>query len=144
MKALSVNQPWAWLIIHGGKWIENRTWRTPYRGPLAIHAGRSRRWLSDFYNARGWAIDDDAYPGRVVLPRRSDLIFGAVIGLVDLVDCVPSDHPDVRSSEWNDGAGWCWVLKQSRAIEPVAARGRLRLFDVELAANADCGLRNAD
>ncbi len=132
MKTISVNQPWAWLIIHGGKWIENRRWRTQYRGPLAIHAGLQRRWLPDFYDPRGWATDDLACPGHIVLPRRSDLIFGSVIGVVDLVDCLPSDHADVRPSEWNEGAGWCWVLRNSRPIEPVTTRGRQRLFDVEL------------
>lgn len=40
MKALSVKQPWAWAIIHAGKDIEKRTWRTDYRGPLLIHAGK--------------------------------------------------------------------------------------------------------
>ena len=40
MKTLSVRQPWAWLIVYGGKDIENRSWRTPYRGPLLIHAGK--------------------------------------------------------------------------------------------------------
>lgn len=34
MKALSIRQPWAWLIIHGGKDVENRTWHTKHRGAL--------------------------------------------------------------------------------------------------------------
>ena len=33
MKILSVRQPWAWLIVAGHKDIENRKWRTSYRGP---------------------------------------------------------------------------------------------------------------
>lgn len=41
MKALTVQQPWAWAIFHG-KDIENRTQLWSYRGPLAIHAGA--RW----------------------------------------------------------------------------------------------------
>ena len=40
MKTLSVRQPWAWLIIHGGKDIENRTWPSRYTGPLRIHAAK--------------------------------------------------------------------------------------------------------
>ena len=39
MKALSVRQPWAELIVAGLKDVENRTWRTDYRGPVLIHAG---------------------------------------------------------------------------------------------------------
>lgn len=41
--ALTVRQPWAWCIEHG-KPVENRTWQTRYRGPLAIHAGARSRF----------------------------------------------------------------------------------------------------
>ena len=40
MKALSIRQPWAWLIIHGGKDIENRCWPTKFRGRMLIHAAK--------------------------------------------------------------------------------------------------------
>ena len=40
MKALSIRQPWAWLIVCGHKPLENRSWPTPYRGPLLIHAAK--------------------------------------------------------------------------------------------------------
>jgi hypothetical protein len=39
LPALSVRQPWAWLIVNGLKDIENRPRRTLHRGPLLIHAG---------------------------------------------------------------------------------------------------------
>jgi hypothetical protein len=38
MKALSIRQPWAWLIIAGIKDIENRRWATNHRGPILVHA----------------------------------------------------------------------------------------------------------
>jgi len=41
MKALSVRQPWAWLIANNLKPIENRTWPTRYRGAFLIHAGQT-------------------------------------------------------------------------------------------------------
>jgi hypothetical protein len=41
MKALSLWQPWATLIALKKKQIETRSWRTTYRGPLAIHAAKS-------------------------------------------------------------------------------------------------------
>ena len=41
VKALTVRQPWAWATIYGGKDVENRRWRTAYRGPLLIHAGKN-------------------------------------------------------------------------------------------------------
>jgi len=40
MKALTLTQPWATLVAIGAKKIETRSWSTPYRGPLAIHAAK--------------------------------------------------------------------------------------------------------
>ena len=40
MRALSIKQPWASLIVHHGKDIENRTWPTKIRGRIAIHASK--------------------------------------------------------------------------------------------------------
>ncbi|MGC5012562.1 hypothetical protein ACLQ2R_17500 [Streptosporangium sp. DT93] len=39
IKAITIKQPWAWAIAHGGKDVENRTWGTSHTGLLAIHAG---------------------------------------------------------------------------------------------------------
>ena len=41
VRALSIRQPWAWLIIHAGKDIENRIHNTRHRGPLYIHAPKT-------------------------------------------------------------------------------------------------------
>lgn len=51
MRVLTVRQPWAWAIIHGGKDVENRLRNVAgaYRGPVAIHA--SQAWDSDLYRA---------------------------------------------------------------------------------------------
>jgi len=42
IKAISLWQPWASLVIGGHKQFETRSWRTRYRGLLAIHAARSK------------------------------------------------------------------------------------------------------
>ena len=39
--ALSIRQPWAWLIVNGHKDIENRDWPTNFRGRLLVHAGQT-------------------------------------------------------------------------------------------------------
>jgi hypothetical protein len=41
MKALSIKQPWAWLIVHGYKDIENRTFDSPRCGRIYVHAGKT-------------------------------------------------------------------------------------------------------
>jgi len=60
MKALTISQPYASLIASGEKWVENRSWPTGYRGPLAIHAGKGTQYLDrrelaeiDYANERG-------------------------------------------------------------------------------------------
>src|SRR5215472_2285942 len=74
MKALSVCQPWAWAIVHGLKTVENRYRPTRHRGPLVIHASRSRRYLGkDFANL---------LPG---LPPADRLDFGVLVGVVEVV-----------------------------------------------------------
>ena len=41
MKALTIKEPWATLIIDGYKKYEFRSWKTNYRGKILIHAGMS-------------------------------------------------------------------------------------------------------
>lgn len=110
MKAISIRQPFAWAIIAGLKLVENRTWRTHYRGPIAIHAGQSEVDLGSIPEA----------------PHR--LYFGGLIGLVDLIDCVPLGS--APESRWTLGP-WCWILANPRPIlEPIPWKGRLGLFEV--------------
>ena len=110
MKALTVCQPYAEDIADGSKMIENRTWATPYRGPLAIHAGKSRAWMGD--------------------GDRQDLVFGAVVAVADLVDC--RRWEDLPPAMWDrdDAEGpWCWILANVRRITPVYVRGAQGLWE---------------
>lgn len=146
MKALTVKQPWAWAIVHGGKTIENRATRWHYRGPLAIHAGMSldRAGCDD---ARIITSYTDAYrrnpqgvcenPWSRQPPGRRSGHFGAILGVVDLIDV----HPAIRTDDgccqpWGDtltsGYGqpgvMHLVLTNARPIDPIPCRGRLGLW----------------
>ena len=116
MRALTIRQPWASLIICGEKDVENRTWTTRYRGPLAVHAG----YRAD-HDLQPWQQD--------IVERLNTLPRGAIIGIVDLRDIV-SDS----SSRWAETGHYHWVLTNQRPIEPVPMRGRLGLWtpDVEI------------
>jgi len=87
MKALSIKQPWASLIAHGIKDIENRTWRTHFRGRIYIHAsgksaGNTAFLLSDLQdNYFAWNTEN-------YKTFESNLPYSAIIGEVDIVDCV--------------------------------------------------------
>lgn len=114
MKILTVKQPWAWGLIHGPKRIENRSWVTDYRGPLLIHAGSSRTALGD---------EEGLFPD---LPPYDRLVYGAVIGVVDLVDCVPVER--VTDDPFAEGP-WCWVTANPRPLpRAFPCRGMLGLW----------------
>jgi hypothetical protein len=116
MKALSVCQPWAWAIVTGIKTVENRYRRTSHRGPLVIHASRSRRYLGQNFA--------DLLPG---LPPADQLDFGALVGVVEVVGCVPL--AEVEGDPFALGP-WCWVLSGARQIGPVPFQGQVGLFHV--------------
>lgn len=121
MRAITVCQPWAWAIIEGRKLVENRNWPTQYRGVLAIHAGKSMQWFT------GGNLPDGT-PEPVV----DSLIFGAVIGTVEIYDCVRRNSAKVTGNCWAEGP-WCWLLRNQQKFDrPVFCRGQQGFFEVEL------------
>lgn len=117
MKALTICQPYAELILRGDKPVENRAWRSGYRGPLLIHAGKSRAWL-------------DTWP-----EQMPDLVRGAIVGMASVIDCGRPDYvratfPIIADNEHVIGP-WCIVLDAPRRlVEPIPYRGQQGLFDV--------------
>ena len=126
MKALTISQPFASLIIAGEKWVENRQWGTNYRGRLAIHAGKGKQYLT--------AKELAEYPS------------GCVLGTARVLACMPLDSMhqmghlqriqrtdltigDVLAHEHTEGP-WCWILTDVRRYrEPVPCRGAQGLWD---------------
>jgi hypothetical protein len=80
MKALSIQQPWAWLIVHGYKPVENRTWDTAVRGQIAVHAGKK-------FDAEGYAWVRETFP-EIPMPAPEAFDRGGIVGAVTLVDVV--------------------------------------------------------
>ncbi|MFH1086150.1 MAG: ASCH domain-containing protein [Chloroflexota bacterium] len=129
MKALTIRQPWAWLIVNGYKTVENRSWATSYRGPLAIHAGQKIERLVIEDLIAQWTADGEA-PSEAELQEMRTT--GATIGVVELVDCTltPTEPNDV---EWRSPGNYAWVLREPRVLDtPVPMKGRLGLFSVDL------------
>ena len=89
--ALSVRQPWAWLIVHGYKDIENRMWRTNVRGRVLIHASATVR-KSSFWNAYDLAHDLVDPKLAASIPRLNSLPLGAIVGSVEIIDCVEAQR----------------------------------------------------
>ena len=117
MKALSIRQPWAWLIANGYKDIENRSWPTGYRGQFLIHAakGMTRAEYED-------GADLAAQLG-ITIPSFDSLERGGIVGRATIVGCV-EDSP----SPWFFGK-YGFVLKDAAALPFQTVRGRLGFFD---------------
>lgn len=88
MKTLSIKQPWASLIAHGVKDIENRTWKTNFRGRIYIHASGSIVNEIDFTTQQTAELFENGiwHPDSGFTSELN--ITSAIIGEVDIVDCV--------------------------------------------------------
>jgi ASCH domain len=106
-KILSIRQPWACLIVHGPKDIENRAWSTRYRGLLLVHASLN--------------IDHQACWKHGVDPSK--LQIGGIIGIAEITDCV-EDH----RSRWFEGP-YGFVLRHRKPLPFVRWKGALGLRD---------------
>lgn len=118
MKALSIKQPWAWLIIHGGKDIENRSWHTKHRGRFLVHASKGMTKFEYLY-AKRYAAEIG-----VKIPAMQDLERGGIIGSVVLVDSVNS-----HDSPWYMGDK-AFTLSRPSPLTFMPMTGRLNFFEV--------------
>lgn len=121
MKALSIRQPWAWLIINGGKNIENRTWPTKFRGQVLVHAakGMTRAEYDDASLRVAMAIDS-----KIQIPAFEVLERGGIIGSVEVVDCVQQSE-----SPWFMGPHG-FVLWNRKPLPFRPLKGALGFFNV--------------
>ena len=120
MLALSIRQPWAWLIINGGKDIENRDWPTKFRGRILVHAGKGMT-RDEFDSA---AIFSFGRTGTAKLPPPDELQRGRIIGSVEIVDCVKRSD-----SHWFVGT-YGFVLRDPRPLPFLPWKGQLGFFNV--------------
>lgn len=121
--ALSIRQPWAWLILNAGKDIENRDWPTNFRGRMLIHASKTCTKAEyqdaiDFINSR---ID---YP-IIEVPPIEKLDRGGIVGSVEVIDCVTSS-----ASSWFMGEHG-FVLRNPKPLPFTPWKGRLGFFNVQ-------------
>jgi len=116
MKALSIRQPWAWLIAHGIKDIENRDWPTKFRGEFLIHAAKKFEReaylrLCEQFNLAG------------VMPQPGAFELGGIVGKAAIVACVTA-----HSSPWFRGR-YGFVVSNASPIALLPERGKLSFFE---------------
>lgn len=139
MKALSIRQPWAWLIIRPDligsarvaalasseiKDIENRSWPTRVRGRFLIHASKGMT-RAEYEEAEDplWASGGPT----IELPPFEQLERGGIVGAATIDACV---HPVDRTSKWHVDGAFGFHLVDARPVPFVACKGALQFFDV--------------
>lgn len=121
MKALSIRQPWAWLIFNKGKDIENRTWKTNFRGRVLVHAAKGITHAEHEEVARKLAF----FTPKSRIPEINDLERGGIIGSIEIVDCV-----EKSDSSWFTGP-YGFVLANPEPMPFIPLRGMLGFFEVD-------------
>jgi hypothetical protein len=134
MKALTIKQPWASLIIEGGKDIENRSRCTHIRGWVLVHAGMRQEQAAEVYE---WCdnrsiFNNSARPhaARDVVLRARHSISG-IIGAMHIVDCV-----EESASPWFN-APFGWVIDRVVKLPFLPCKGKQGWFNVELPAEME-------
>lgn len=130
MKALSIRQPWAWLICKGIKDIENRDWHTEFRGRIYVHAPKF--WDAVFPEEIFDIMVDAGQEEQIIGLRdwwakeaiRTDGITSQIIGEVDIVDCIPKSQ-----SLWFAGRYGFALANPTLYEKPILCRGRLGFFE---------------
>ena len=115
---------WPDVLVNGFKDVENRTWRTKYRGRLYIHASGTytRRahdeWKNLIPHLYGTGLPFD----------YCELETGGIIGSVEL-----DDVADDSNSVWFDrGENKAWLVSGAKTMEIVPCKGRLQVWEFDL------------
>ena len=146
MKALSIKQPWAYLICAGLKDIENRSWCTHKRQRIYIHASKTfdkkgLEWLTSNEKSipnefvGNYKIGDTSAYEILMEKEIDEYPIGAIIGEVDIIACVlrQSGEEGRFYSPWHEVGKYGFVLANPVMYdEPIPYRGQLGLFEVTL------------
>lgn len=145
MKCISLWQPYASLLALGRKQFETRSWRTPYRGRIAIHASKSVDSIQNICTVlRGKPASDLAMLYREIFATLDSaeqnlwkLPRGAIIATAELVECVPTTGLKIDWKERCVGdfapGRWAWKMVDVRPLaKPIEYRGAQGIFEVAL------------
>lgn len=122
MKAISLMQPWAWLMVNGYKDIENRKWNTSFRGPVLVQASKTFDNDSMVFIRAILKQLEEAGDFKVTLPDKFDM--GGIVGMFNITKVVTeSDNP------WFFGP-YGFVVKEAKPLPFYPLRGQLNFFDV--------------
>lgn len=125
MNALSIRQPWAWLIVNGHKDVENRGWSTDQRGPVLIHAGQQLDMAAHRDLMRGiHPVTGRPTKLSLLYPPAlgRDIETGGIVGIAEIHGCVTGSD-----SDWFVGP-YGFLLRHRRALPFQPCSGKLGFF----------------
>ena len=141
MKVLSMIQPWASLFVLREAAYETRTWRTHYRGPLAIHTSKKIDHAVCNHIAIQRLLAKHGY-SKDMLPT------GKIIAMCKLKNCLKVKELHRTSAVLEDGrvvsgndfylgdyqvGNYVWEIEQMQLLpEFISAKGHLGLWEHEL------------
>lgn len=140
LRALSLTQPWAWIILHLGKRIENRSRNIGnYRGPVLLHAAL-RCTTGDWWSASEFVRERFGECAAGKIPHPGDLTLGAIVGRAVVVDqCRPGLEGRAidRAGDWALFSDWymgahAYLLDEVTELEPIPCKGALGFWRVPL------------
>lgn len=131
MKAISLLQPWASLVVIGAKKLETRGWYTQERGRICIHASLSRARSFDLRDVQPFKKYIDSLGG------YENLGYGYLIGEVGIDSIIKTE--DIRAKlsveelvfgDYSTGR-WAWRLTHPvKYKKAIACKGNLNLWQV--------------
>lgn len=123
MKALSIRQPWAWLIVNGFKDIENRSWDTKYRGAVLIHASSKPPTKAEMTEAFRILTDAHGLMVAASMPGPCDFELGGIVGYTHITGSTRES-----ASPWFFGPVG-FQLSGSKPLPFQPLKGRLSFFE---------------
>lgn len=120
-KALTLHQPWAWLLVYGHKNVENRRWPTRFRGRLYIHAGAK-------FDEAGYEWVKETFT-HIQMPAREEFRYGGIVGSVWVHGCTNADE-DTENSAWAMGGQYHWHCKDAEVLPFEPMRGAQQIWTV--------------
>lgn len=139
IKALTLHQPWATLVAVGAKTYETRSWSTDYRGPLAIHAAKTKEheklcFTEPFYTAlqnANMSVRWLPYGTVVALCNLTSVVQVPAHGMVKL------SHVDRQLGDFSPGR-FAWGLSGIHKLPyPIEVRGQQRLWNWDFSDRPD-------
>ena len=125
LKAISVRQPFAWLIINGHKDVLDSLFYSEPLGMIAIHASQT-------FSEQGYKGIRERMP-HLHMPPRDQFASGGIVGLADFHKTIIQHES--YDSQWHSSQQFGFCLRNTRPTPFIKLPGQLGFFWVGIKQN---------